>query len=77
MPRKQFVVCTDQGSGKGRGPQVFMQTGASSLTSSISTSTNTIPHHISVFAGVRVSHNEALVDTAAEDAVIGDRAQKL
>ncbi|CAE7204904.1 unnamed protein product, partial [Symbiodinium pilosum] len=61
-----FIV--SRGSGTG-GSSVFM----TFPTKALSCATPS-PEHLQVFAGVRVKGCEAIVDTAAEDAVIGSQA---
>ena len=61
-PKPTFVICRDNGK-----PSEHFVSFASSWVST----SGGLGHTLSVFAGVRVSGAEALVDTAAEDAVIG------
>ncbi|CAE7483195.1 unnamed protein product [Symbiodinium natans] len=75
--------CPLKGSGKGQGRQVnfVVCRGSATTTSTFMTNNTTsvplespVNRQVHIYAGVSVKPHEALVDTAAEDAVIGDRA---
>ena len=77
--RAHFVVC----HGTPSHTQVFAAstTPSTSATSSSSTARSSssvnLADRLSIFAGVRVQGGQALVDTAAEDAVVGTKALQL
>ena len=71
--KASFVVSR----GSGGGGQVFMQTGAEEwpkIETRLRREETVARRTIAIFAGVKVKGFEAIVDTAAEDAVIGQKA---
>ena len=79
-PSKDRKVSFVVSRGSGGGGQVFMQTGAEEwpkIETRLKREETVARRTIAIFAGVKVKGFEAIVDTAAEDAVIGQGAFNL
>ena len=70
--RVNFVI--SRGSSTMSSVWMALRTSWPKITPAMREYENGMLRHVAVFAGVRVKNTEALVDTAAEDAVIGENA---